>query len=81
MVSTILETIGLFENAGATPEKLGSLRRLTPHGKAFEGVWRAVAAGLRERGFASRSELVRARCSQRSRSARMDGRLRQLQPD
>jgi ATP-dependent helicase/DNAse subunit B len=60
MVSTILETIGLFENAGATPEKLGSLRRLTPHGKAFEGVWRAVAAAVRDRGFSSRSELVRA---------------------
>jgi ATP-dependent helicase/DNAse subunit B len=60
MVSTILETIGLFENVGATPEKLGSLRRLTPQGKAFEGVWRAVAAAVRERGFASRSEIVRA---------------------
>ena len=60
MVSTILETIGLFENAGATPEKLGSLRRLTPHGKAFEGLWRAVSAAVHDRGFASRSELVRA---------------------
>ena len=60
MAATILETIGLFENAGATPEKLASLRRLTPHGKAFESVWRAVAAAVRDRGFAVRTQLVRA---------------------
>jgi ATP-dependent helicase/DNAse subunit B len=60
MVSTILEAIGLFENAGATPEKLAAVRRLTPHARAFESVWRAVAAAVRARGFASRTELLRA---------------------
>ena len=74
MVSTILDTIGLFENAGATPEKLGSLRRLTPHGKAFEGVWRGVAAAVRERGLASRSDIVRtAAANVRGLRVWMDG--------
>jgi len=59
MVSTILDTIGLFENAGAAPEKLGSQRRLTPQGKAFESVWRAVAAAVRQRGFIAKRDRAR----------------------
>src|SRR5665213_534947 len=60
MVSTVLETIALFENAGAIPEKLSAVRRLTPHARAFEKIWRAAAAEVRAGGFASRTELVGA---------------------
>ena len=60
MVSVVLDTIALFENAGATAEKVGTVRRLSGHAKAFERIWRDVAATMRERGYASRTEVVRA---------------------
>ena len=54
MLATVVETIGLFENAACTPDKLASVRKLSPHAKAFERVWRAVS------GFHTRTEIVRA---------------------
>jgi RecB family exonuclease len=43
MISTIIETIALFENAGATPQQLTGLRKLKGLGKAFAKVWSEVA--------------------------------------
>jgi len=61
MADTIVETIGLFENAGATPEKLApAVRRLGPHAKPFEKLWRAVRDAARERGFVLRGDWIRA---------------------
>lgn len=60
MVSTILDTISLFENADCTPDRLLQARRLSPHARAFERIWRAVDAGVRECGFVSRAALFRA---------------------
>lgn len=60
MVATLEETIALFENAGATPERLNAVKRLRGHGKAFARLWTAVAARLRSLGFATRPEIFRA---------------------
>ncbi|MDP9169496.1 MAG: DUF2075 domain-containing protein, partial [Acidobacteriota bacterium] len=60
MAATVLDTIALFENAGCTPAKLTSVRRLSPYGRAFEKVWRAVDERLRDSGYASRPAMVRA---------------------
>jgi ATP-dependent helicase/DNAse subunit B len=59
MASTILETIALFENAGAAPDRLLANRKLKSHGKAFARIWAAVAARVRDRGFANRTQIVR----------------------
>ena len=61
MTAAIIDTIGLFENAGCAPDRLARvLRKLGPCAKAFEKVWRDVDAGVRERGYATRPELIRA---------------------
>ncbi|HVW84136.1 MAG TPA: PD-(D/E)XK nuclease family protein [Bryobacteraceae bacterium] len=60
MTSTIIDTISLFENAGCTPERLAAVRKLSSHGKAFEKVWRAVAAKVRDCGYDSRVDLFRS---------------------
>jgi len=60
MSDTIIETIGLFENAGCTPDRLASVRRLGPLAKPFEKLWRAVGEAVRQRGFFMRAEWIRA---------------------
>ena len=60
MTATIIDTIGLFENAGCTPERLAGVRRLSAQGRAFEKVWRAVDQAVRERGFVTRAGIIRA---------------------
>ncbi len=60
MLATVIETIALFENAGCTPDKLVSVRRLPPHARAFERVWRAACAAIAASGFCTRVELIRA---------------------
>jgi ATP-dependent helicase/DNAse subunit B len=49
MMSTIVETISLFENAGATPQQLMALRKLKSHGKAFAKIWLEVAERISTR--------------------------------
>src|SRR5580658_25321 len=51
MAATIVDTIDLFENAGCTPDKLASVRKLGPHAKPFEKLWRAVAETVHKSGF------------------------------
>jgi RecB family exonuclease len=60
MVSTVVDTIELFENAGCTPEKLARVRKAGPHAKDFEKVWRAAGEAVRQRGYLMRSDLIRA---------------------
>ena len=60
MTATILDTIGLFENAGCMPEQLAGVRKLSAHGRAFEKVWRTIDKTVRECGFATRAGLIRA---------------------
>src|SRR5205807_2138014 len=60
MTSTVLDTIGFFENAGCTPEKLAGVRKLPPLAKAFATVWRAVDLAVRDRGFTTRAGVIRA---------------------
>ncbi len=60
MTATVVDTIGLFENADCTPDRLVRVRQLGPRAKAFERVWRAVDEGVRERGYATRAGLMRA---------------------
>ncbi|MEP6714955.1 MAG: PD-(D/E)XK nuclease family protein [Terriglobia bacterium] len=60
MASTVADTISLFENAGCTPGKLASARRLSAQARAFEKVWRRVEEELRDRGFETRPAVVRA---------------------
>lgn len=74
LADTVLGTIALFENAGATPAQLSSVRRLGPYASAFIRLWKAVQATLRERGFASRVEIVRAPAQSRGKIW-MDGFL------
>src|SRR5580704_15946040 len=59
MAATIVDTIDLFENAGCTPDKLSSVRRLGPHAKPFEKLWRAVGETVRRRGYCLRGDVVR----------------------
>ncbi len=59
MVSTIVDTIELFENAGCTPEKLARVRKAGQHAKDFEKVWRASGEAVRKRGYLMRSDLMR----------------------
>jgi|GEM_PF-3150163 len=60
LVATIIDTIDLFENAGATPDKLACVRKPGPQAKAFEKLWRTVGEAVRERGYLMRSDLIRA---------------------
>jgi RecB family exonuclease len=60
MASTLIETIALFENAGATPAKLSALRKLKGHAKAFAALWSRISDRMHECGFASRGEILRA---------------------
>jgi ATP-dependent helicase/DNAse subunit B len=60
MTSVVLETIGLFENTGCTPDKLSSIRKLSPHARAFSKLWRIVSDRVRETGYATRAEMARA---------------------
>ena len=58
MVATIVETIALFENAACTPDKLAAVKRLTPHAKAFERIWRAVSEYQTQTGYRTRMEIT-----------------------
>jgi len=60
MAAVIIETIELFENAGATPDNLGSIRKSGPHAKPFEKVWRGVDDSMRACGYRSRFGMIRA---------------------
>jgi ATP-dependent helicase/DNAse subunit B len=60
MAATVLETISLFENAGCTPDRLASVRKLHPHARAFGKIWRTVEEELRRRGYTSRSGMLQA---------------------
>jgi RecB family exonuclease len=60
MVSTILETLSLFENAGWTPEQLGAVRKLSPHARAFQKVWKAIVAAVSACGYRTRGGMLRA---------------------
>jgi ATP-dependent helicase/DNAse subunit B len=60
MADTVSETISLFENAGCTPDKLASIRKLGTHARPFEKLWRAVRDAARQRGFALRGDWIRA---------------------
>jgi hypothetical protein len=73
MVSTILDTIGLFENAGATPEPVIALRKLKGHAKAFAALWLEVAGRTRNLGFATRPEIMRAASQSSGLSLWFDG--------
>lgn len=84
MIETVIDTITLFENAGATPEKLAAVRKLSPLAKAFEKVWRAVDEAVRASGHQTRGGLLRA-ASANTETARvwLDGFLNfsQLESD
>jgi ATP-dependent helicase/DNAse subunit B len=60
MTATVVDTIDLFENAGCTPNKLASIRKLGPHAKPFEKLWRAVNEAVRGYGYYLRGDLIRA---------------------
>ena len=60
MADVAVETMGRFENADCTPEKLGRVRGLTAQGKAFQRLWKDVDAAITARGFATRGGLFRA---------------------
>jgi len=61
MAATIVDTIDLFENAGCTPDKLASVRKLGPHAKAFEKLWRAVGEAVRKCGYHLVGQIVNLR--------------------
>ncbi len=58
MAATIVDTISLFESAGCTPDKLASVRKLGPHARPFEKLWRAVTETVHQCGYHLPSELV-----------------------
>lgn len=60
MAELVVETINLFENAGCTPEKLASVKKLGAHAKPFEKLWRAVAERVRQCGYELRGNWIRA---------------------
>ncbi len=60
MAATIADTLDLFENAGATPEKLASIRKLGPHAKPFEKLWRAVRENVVRCGYQLRGDWLRS---------------------
>jgi ATP-dependent helicase/DNAse subunit B len=59
MAATIVDTIDLFENAACTADKLASVRKLGPHAKPFEKLWRAVGGAVRRCGYCLRGDFVR----------------------
>lgn len=59
LASIAIDTIQLFENAGATPDRLLAIRKLSPHAKAFAQLWRAVGNTVRSSGALMRSDLFR----------------------
>jgi ATP-dependent helicase/DNAse subunit B len=60
MAATIVDTITLFENAGCTADKLASVRKLGPHAKPFEKLWRAIGETVRRCGYCLRGDVVRS---------------------
>jgi len=60
MAATLIDTIDLFENAGCTPDKLAAVRKLGPHAKPFEKLWRAVGEAVRQSGYHMRGDLIQA---------------------
>jgi RecB family exonuclease len=60
MIATVLETIGLCENAGLSAAQLAGMRRLSPSAKAFAAVWSAASEAVKAGGFATWPEVVRA---------------------
>jgi ATP-dependent helicase/DNAse subunit B len=60
MAAVITDTIDLFENAACTANKLASVRRLGPHARPFETLWRAVGETVRRCGYCLRGDFVRA---------------------
>jgi ATP-dependent helicase/DNAse subunit B len=70
MAATIIDTIELFENAGCTPDKLASVRKLGGHAKPFEKVWRTTSDAVRSCGYLSRAEMIRV-ASQATNPARV----------
>ena len=60
MVATLVDTIDLFENAGGTPDKLVSVRKLGPLAKPFEKLWRAVTETVCACGYHLRGDVLRA---------------------
>ncbi len=63
MAATILDTINLFENAGASVDKLAAVRGLKPHAKAFGKIWRAVDQAVTAAGYQTRAQILRAAAS------------------
>lgn len=74
MVSVLLETIDLFENAASNPEKLSGMRKPSQEARAFARFWRAVGDRVRAAGALMPSDLARAAIAN-TESARiwMDG--------
>ncbi|HKD10112.1 MAG TPA: PD-(D/E)XK nuclease family protein [Bryobacteraceae bacterium] len=60
MIATVLETIGLCENAGVPAAQLAGTRRLSPSAKAFAAVWNAASEAVTAGGFVTWPEAVRA---------------------
>jgi len=60
MAATVVDTLTLFENAGATPDKLASIRKLCPHAKPFEKFWRAVRENVTRSGHQLRGDWLRS---------------------
>jgi ATP-dependent helicase/DNAse subunit B len=60
MAETIVDTLDLFENAGCTPERLAAVRKLGPHAKPFEKIWRVVRDAVRQAGYQMRGDWLRS---------------------
>ena len=75
MAATIVDTIKLFENAGCTPDKLATVRKLGPHAKPFEKLWRAVSEAVRRCGYHTRGDLIQAAANAQPARIWMDGFL------
>jgi len=60
MADVAMETMGRFENAGCTPEKLGRVRGLSAQGRAFQRLWKDVDGAIIARGLVTRCGLFRA---------------------
>ncbi|MGA2715730.1 MAG: PD-(D/E)XK nuclease family protein [Bryobacteraceae bacterium] len=60
MTAIAIDTIDLFENAACTPDQLASVRKLSPHARAFARLWRAVSDTVRACGYLTRTDLMRS---------------------
>lgn len=60
MVATVIETLSLFENASATPEKLAATGRKVANARSFSRLWDAISEAVRNAGFSTRADLIRA---------------------